>query len=86
MGSNFKPAKKAQKVKGTHTTTSKQRKQSVFVSSALNAYQAFDINSESLAGEIKNHRQGSALNIERCLAGGLSCNMFGITNRKIQGM
>ena len=52
------PAKRAQKVKGTHTVSLKKEK-SIFVSSALNAYQASNI--YFLENKKGGHRQDRLL-------------------------
>ena len=50
------PAKRAQKVKGTHTV-SLEREKSIYVSSALNAYQAIDILLKNLKSKKPPTRQ-----------------------------
>ena len=78
-GSNSEPAKRAQKVKGTHTV-SPRREKSISVSSALNACQAFDISFESLIGKQKaTDKAESSGGLH--LAGSLSCNVSGVTIR-----
>ena len=65
-GLNRWPAKRAQKVKGTHTVSLKREK-SIFVSSALNAYQAIDILLLKSLEKAKSRRQ------DRLLLWNLSC-------------
>lgn len=82
-GLNGWPAKRAQEVKGTHTI-SLDREKSIFVSSALNAYQAIDILMEIL--KMQKAADKTASNEGYYLAGGLSHNISGITVRVIESV
>ena len=77
------PAKRAQKVKGTHTV-SLEREKSIYVSSALNAYQAIDILLKNLIKQKAADKTES--NEGYYLAGGLSHNVSGITVRVIESV
>ena len=77
------PAKRAQEVKGTHTV-SPEREKSIYVSSALNAYQAIDILLKILKKQKAADKTES--NEGYYLAGGLSHNMSGITVRVIESI
>ena len=82
-GLNRWPAKRAQKVKGTHTVSLKREK-SIFVSSALNAYQAIDILLLEVGKKQKAaDKTDSSYGIY--LAGGLS-RMSGLTIRSGQSV
>ena len=82
-GLNNLPAKRAQKVKGTHTVSLKREK-SIFVSSALNAYQAIDILLLEVGKKQKAaDKTDSSYGIY--LAGGLS-RMSGLTIRSGQSV
>ena len=77
------PAKRAQEVKGTHTV-SLEREKSIYVSSALNAYQTIDILLKNLIK--KKAADKTASNEGYYLAGGLSHNVSGITVRVIESV
>mgnify|MGYP006314523801 FL=1 len=75
--------KRAQEVKGTHTV-SPEREKSIYVSSALNAYQAIDLLLEILKKQKAADKTES--NEGYYLAGGLSHNISGITVRVIESV
>ena len=77
------PAKRAQEVKGTHTV-SLEREKSIYVSSALNAYQAIDILLKNLIK--KKAADKTESNEGYYLAGGLSHNVSGITVRVMESV
>ena len=74
---------KGAKRKGTHTV-SLQREKSIYVSSAINAYQAIDILLKNLKKEKAADKIES--NEGYYLAGGLSLNTSGITVRDIESV